>query len=594
MNKTTLKRITLTFSSLVISLVLLEIVLRFLNIPMEINKEYQRRDIEWMEKNVDLNSAGYRDKEYSEEKTPGDLRIYSLGDSYTYGWLVDNFEDTYPKILESKLNEKGIKTEVINAGNPGYSLPEMLKRFSNEGKYYYPDVVVLGINDDEANYSKTYEQPKDSKLTPILKSLHLYQLTFGNYFRYAAEKNNHKFVLDIYNDLDSQEWKNTTKQLLKLKDETNKINAKLAIVLFPHIHPNRPDDRYDYQPYNDRFQQFGKENGIVIIDPLEDFLSYQKKSELVINPIDPHPTAAMNRIVAESFVKQFDVDGFLKTHQVFTPEIKTAILTPDNPDLGQYQSIKEISSSFEGYPWVYFETKYGNDIQNFALKDKSFRNSKIYLDNLQTAKTFTHSALPGATIIYHVYPKESGKIFIPGNIYNFEVIGLNHIFAMEVLADGTTRGDYISPSSVIKDSSGLNIQFYKDNPYHVFRLNLKVAVKQADITPEGKIENLVKTYLIKTISPEKSPSVSLPFSNEPALSSEKKISSWAEFSGEDTKAYTYAFVDGKMTTVKEVKVESDRIILTFGSSIGKGQEVEFPVMAGYQLEEGENIEVVFE
>lgn len=586
MSKALIQKLSVTLFAFFLCIGLVELGLKLISYPPELNKEYQRRDIGWMEKNVKLNSIGYRDSEYPEERVADTLRIYALGDSYTYGWLVDNPNDTYPKILEKTYADLGKKIEVINAGSPGYSLPEMINRFKNEGKYYHPDLVVIGINDDEANFSKTYQRPGDTNFHPFLKSSRLYNAFIGGYYRNLAEKINHEYVLKIYTDQNSKEWEKTSQELLTLKSEAEKINAQVALVLFPHIHPNRPNDSYDYKPYNEKYKEFAQRNNILLIDPLEDFLKFENKSELVINPYDPHPTPKMNKIVAENFIKQFDIDAFMKNQIPFVPEVRKISLNTNNLSIGNFKSIKKITSSTEGYPWVYFETKNGNDIQNFPLKDTKFRNSNIYLDNLQTAKTFTHSAMPGATILYHIYPKDPGKISIPKNIYGYDVISINHIFALEVTDNGSVRGDYISPSEIIKNKDGFNISFYNDTDFHIFRINLKVAVRQLDISSDGKIENLASSYIATTLQPEKDKSVILFFPH--------KVSSWAEFSGEDTKAYSYAFVDGRLEKIKDIKTEEGKITLVFDFSIEKGQTIEFPVMANYVISEEEELSVEYE
>ena len=94
------RKVLLSLISIFLTLVVLEFVLRLLNIPNELNKNYKRKDLAWTEKNVVLNSAGYRDKEYPIERAEDTFRIYAVGDSYTYGWLVDNQQDAFTEIIE--------------------------------------------------------------------------------------------------------------------------------------------------------------------------------------------------------------------------------------------------------------------------------------------------------------------------------------------------------------------------------------------------------------------------------------------------------------------------------------------------------------
>src|SRR5215510_907252 len=67
-----------------------------------------------------INSHGLRDREYDYAKPPGTFRILALGDSYTEGLQFD-LEQIWPKMLERRLNTRGggFKYEVINAGRSG-------------------------------------------------------------------------------------------------------------------------------------------------------------------------------------------------------------------------------------------------------------------------------------------------------------------------------------------------------------------------------------------------------------------------------------------------------------------------------------------
>jgi lysophospholipase L1-like esterase len=94
---------------------------------------------------VTINKRGFRGKEFSLEKKPGVARILVLGDSYTFGVYVADAE-TYPSVLESALNRRGIKTEVINAGYAdGWSPDEHYAWLVNEGLRYKPDVIIYGF-----------------------------------------------------------------------------------------------------------------------------------------------------------------------------------------------------------------------------------------------------------------------------------------------------------------------------------------------------------------------------------------------------------------------------------------------------------------
>ena len=91
---------------------------------------------------VSINSLGFRDREYSATKPDDTYRIFALGDSFTYGWGVNN-DEPYPKVLEEVLNllsdEKNF--EVLNLGYFA-SLDDHYHTFLRY-IHYSPDLVIL-------------------------------------------------------------------------------------------------------------------------------------------------------------------------------------------------------------------------------------------------------------------------------------------------------------------------------------------------------------------------------------------------------------------------------------------------------------------
>lgn len=93
---------------------------------------------------VDTNSLGFRDREFSVEADPEVIKIAVLGDSFTYGWGVAE-EESWPRILENMLRQKGYPAVVLNLGKPGY-FPFM---YASTAIYYLPalkpDIVLIGV-----------------------------------------------------------------------------------------------------------------------------------------------------------------------------------------------------------------------------------------------------------------------------------------------------------------------------------------------------------------------------------------------------------------------------------------------------------------
>jgi len=98
---------------------------------------------------VSINEKGLRDRDYPYERTPGKKRILVLGDSFVWGFGVEQ-DQTFTEQLEGLLPN----VEVINAGVSGYSTDQELLWFKSEGVKYDPDLVILVVSgiDDSLNH----------------------------------------------------------------------------------------------------------------------------------------------------------------------------------------------------------------------------------------------------------------------------------------------------------------------------------------------------------------------------------------------------------------------------------------------------------
>lgn len=98
-----------------------------------------------------INSEGYRNgtTEFG-IKNSKVVRILAVGGSTTFGWLIKEYQDTWPNKLEKKLNEffNG-NVEVINAGLPGGMSSETLASYVFRDKFLSADIVIFhnGGND---------------------------------------------------------------------------------------------------------------------------------------------------------------------------------------------------------------------------------------------------------------------------------------------------------------------------------------------------------------------------------------------------------------------------------------------------------------
>jgi lysophospholipase L1-like esterase len=92
----------------------------------------------------EVNAAGFRGPLIERERTPGRLRVATLGDSSTFGLPVAGGE-TWSAQLEAELRARGQAAEVMNGGVVGFTVLQGIERYRALIRLYRPDVVVAAF-----------------------------------------------------------------------------------------------------------------------------------------------------------------------------------------------------------------------------------------------------------------------------------------------------------------------------------------------------------------------------------------------------------------------------------------------------------------
>lgn len=101
---------------------------------------------------VTINALGLRGPVPLDARPAGMARIACLGDSFTFGWAVED-DETYPAQLAARIREKlgDDAAEVLNFGLPGHNTENEVAAYEHLARPHAPDVAILGfyLNDLE-------------------------------------------------------------------------------------------------------------------------------------------------------------------------------------------------------------------------------------------------------------------------------------------------------------------------------------------------------------------------------------------------------------------------------------------------------------
>lgn len=314
------QNVFLLFLTLIFMMVLGEIVLH-LFFSEVILKEYGGGPGHLKQSNEAIsNTLGYRDVQHQLEKKEDVTRILILGDSFTYGVGVEEFENIYGRQLQKKLdsleknpemkNKMKNKYEVIILASPGYSTIDELKVLHDLGMKFKPDVVILGyvINDAEGpNSRKGFEKLffhhfirpyglgrwlyqhsyfyylLESRLKNIIRSLNLEKQNHADYVRHLYDPEN------PFREVHSR-------ALSLLIQLAQKDGSEVIILNFPQL---LPGEDYPYDFATEYVREITSDNGAFFLDLLPVYEKYNTE-EIRVSLFDGHINEKGHRITAEA------------------------------------------------------------------------------------------------------------------------------------------------------------------------------------------------------------------------------------------------------------------------------------------------------
>lgn len=289
-------------------------------------------------KQVVVNSSGFRDSEFSRDKPPKTIRIAALGDSGTFGWMVDA-ADSWPKTLEAALNRQGgeRRFEVMNFGVPGYNTVFELEVLRKTVLQFSPDVVLVQFDSNDAElpaFLKMRPSPWDLKRSFLVDFIKSRQLRGGKAPSGVAALGLEWFPVHAAGDaemLPTSPEGEVPRSLLAMAGEQNcqsairqigELCAGRGIPACFLLNPNSVDlysstsvARQD--PAFDAYAAAAEQSGMRIIDPSLDLMEFQHarhiaSSTLWVDPVrmDAHAMPPRHSLIAMAAARTlFEIDA---------------------------------------------------------------------------------------------------------------------------------------------------------------------------------------------------------------------------------------------------------------------------------------------
>lgn len=229
---------------------------------------------------VTTNSCAMRDSEFLVAKQPNQVRIALLGDSFAFGWGVEEHE-SFSEVAEEKLNKifnGQLNFEILNFGVPGYSTFQELALFEDRVLDLEPDLVLVFFVENDFGlpfFVENVNQP-------------------GQIVDLNSAKGSSPLSFNI----------DPNHALLRLADITREKGIELIVV---------PNPGKGFQSSVRRLWALRKGAGIKSIKLLKEIRHIVKEQRIDLKdlslPTDPHPSALkhlmMGELLAEKLAGRF-------------------------------------------------------------------------------------------------------------------------------------------------------------------------------------------------------------------------------------------------------------------------------------------------
>ena len=254
------------------------------------------------------NSVGFRDAEWAPGDRPGVRRIAFVGDSFTYGWGIEERADRFPDRIQARFDAATPGTvEVMNVAKPGWGTASEIPAVDGMIERYGVDEVVLCYvpNDIEKLLPRSPDfdpirppEPGWINLSTSCLMDYLYCRVWvprvPTVFRY------HDWLADGF--ADSAIWQAHRRQLTELIEVCRERGVTIRVALLPFIRTS--GEKFQAAKLQAMLSDFFSEHGVPVVDLLP-AIANEAPGRLVVNGHDAHPNQRAHELFADAIWAAF-------------------------------------------------------------------------------------------------------------------------------------------------------------------------------------------------------------------------------------------------------------------------------------------------
>lgn len=250
----------------------------------------------------ELNSLYCRDREWTEVKPADVRRIAFVGDSFTYGWGINDEAGRFTNLIQKQFDAKMPgRVEVMNVAWSGWDTRDELGAVHDMIQDYDVDEVVLCYLPNDLETLIPTPKEFDPKKPPASRYINVDHSFLLNYLYYRLLSRSAPSVVSYWDWLadgygDTKIWAEQERLFDQIVEQCGARDVRLRVVLMPFLMTQ--GDRYDAEKIHAQVTAAFQARGVQVLDLLPAVQGIDPKT-LIVNSHDPHPNEAANRLFAD-------------------------------------------------------------------------------------------------------------------------------------------------------------------------------------------------------------------------------------------------------------------------------------------------------